>query len=286
MVRLGIYGYECTREAVFDMYRMVPLSNTHQEVEALASDRNAYNLTAFLEVNSESANYLRQLIFDLEGVLSFIDQKDVLIANRLRDSEDYGQLAEDYPKSISGHFRHSGGGKVVMSDAFSSDSRRTFIELAMAKLTDTTDTNNATFRGAFYKSIEVFRARQRFIDVSFYLLFSALESLSRAALSDTSPNCAKPIGQLLRTYGFDIYENSVRDLRKSVSTYARLRNALFHNGKHEAETNVNGTTITLALSDYLSPFERLVPLVMMKYIGFDDGRTNWNSWLDRMMFKS
>lgn len=244
-------------------------------------------MTAFLEVDNETTIDLRQLIFDLEAVLSFIDQKDIIVANILNDSAEYDQLGDDYPNFLSGHYRHNGGGQVIMSDVFSKDSRKIFIDLAMSKLTDKSDTNNKTFRSAFFKTIEVFRAKESFIDVSYYLLFSALESLCRAVFNNySSKNCSEPIAKLLSQYGFDISQDDNTNLYKSVSTYAHLRNALFHNGKFEKEVNINGSVTKLELSTYYPQFKGLMPLVMMKYIGFDDGYINWNSWIDRIAFKS
>jgi hypothetical protein len=118
MIRIGIYGYECTKESIFDAYKIIPVSNEHTKVSKLSSDQNRYNLTAFLEVDNETINNdLRKLTFDLEAVLSFIDQKDIIVSNELNDSEKYDQFGEDYPKFLIGHYRHSGGGKVIMSDA-------------------------------------------------------------------------------------------------------------------------------------------------------------------------
>ncbi|PDO51829.1 hypothetical protein AWE29_22630, partial [Escherichia coli] len=36
----------------------------------------------------------------------------------------------------------------------------------------------------------------------------------------------------------------------------------------------------IKLSDYYSNLNLLLPLVLMKYIGFDDGLINWDSWID------
>jgi len=159
------------------------------------------------------------------------------------------------------------------------------IQKALNKLKES-DQNQGVFRSALFKSIESFRGSESFIDVNYYLLFSALESLSRYHLDDyDSKNVSTPIAKFLKPYNFDISQDNVKNLTQSVSTYTHLRNALFHNGKLECEPNINGTYIKLEMSEYYANFSMLVPLVMLKYIGFDDGYTNWNSWLDRMPFK-
>ena len=286
MIKLGIYGYECTKSANFDHFKIIPFSTSYDEVLGLSSDQNKYNLTSFLEINDENTINIPSFIFDLTGVLSFIDQKDIVIQNQLNDEEEYNNLNENYPRYINDGIRPNGIGKTIMGDAFVIDSRRLFIDRALTKLSDTSDPNNECFRQAFFKTIEVFRAKRTYIDVSYYLLFSALESLSRSVLNGyTSTNCATPITNYLQSLNFDIYQDKRDELNKAVSTYAHLRNSLFHNGKFYKEVNFNGNIVRLKLMEFYSNLEILLPLVMMKYIEFDDGHINWNSWLDRQMFK-
>ncbi|HHF2897654.1 TPA: hypothetical protein ACPJZU_000166 [Vibrio alginolyticus] len=286
MVRIGIYGYECTVEYVFSGYKIIPLSNNYNEVKELARDSKLYHLTAFVEIEDEYHGSIDSLCFDLEAVLAFADGRDVLIRNQLRETESYDNLDQDYPLKLEGYNRRSGGGHPIMSDAFSKESRSDYVCLAMEKLKGESNTDKC-FRNAFFKSIEVFRARENFIDVSYYLLFSGIESLCRAIENDfKSNNCAAPIAKVLKAYGFDISQESLKEPFKSVMTYVHLRNALFHNGELEKEVKTPNGITTYKLSKYYSPFSRLVPLLLLKYIGFDDGYINWNSWLDRQAFRA
>ena len=75
------------------------------------------------------------------------------------------------------------------------------------------------------------------------------------------------------------------NLKKAVSTYTHLRNALFHNSQFTTTINVNGAETELKLFDYLFNISQLVVLVIMKAVEFDDGHINWNSWIDRQAFK-
>lgn len=285
MKKYGIYGYEISRPAEFDSFRLIPLTDIYKEVRNKASDLDSYNLTGFLEIDETQFPDSRALIFDLQGVLSFIDQKNVIVSNLLREHENFESLDEDYPIKLTAMKRINGGGNVILGDAFSPNSRRDFIAMALAKLKES-DAENGAFRGAFFKSIEVFRSSGSFIDVNYYLLFSALESLSRFHLDDyKSKNCSTPIAKFLEPFGFDISQDNTHELVKSVSTYTHIRNALFHNGKFECEVNINGEMEKISISEYYSQFNMLIPLIMLKYIGFDDGHINWNCWLDRMPFK-
>jgi hypothetical protein len=285
MIKLGIYGYECTVDLVFDHFSIHALNRDFTEAQKLAADPSGYHLTAILDIHNE--NNSRELVHDLEGVLSFIDHKDVLITNKLREHESQDNLDTDYPMKLTGFIRHNGGGKVIMSDAFSKGSRHQFISFALKKLNDTSCCFTETFRCSFFKTIEVFRAKECFVDVSYYLLFSALESLARCVLNDyKSKNSATPITRFLNKYEFLVEQENLTEPFISITTYVELRNALFHNGLFEATFSRNNTEYTYKLAEYYSPFNRLVSLVLMKYIGFDDGYINWNSWLDRQQFKS
>lgn len=285
MKKYGIYGYEISRPAEFDGFHLTPLSDNYTEVRKNASDLDNYHLTGFLSIDETQFPDIRAFIFDLQGVLSFIDQKNVIISNLLREHETYENLDVDYPTKLTALKRINGGGNVILGDAFSSNSRMDFIAMALDKLKES-DIEKGAFRGAFFKSIEVFRGSDSFIDVNYYLLFSALESLSRFHLDDyTSKNCSTPIAKFLEPFGFNISQDNTRELVKSVSTYTHIRNALFHNGKFECEVNINGRMERISISKYYSQFNMLIPLIMLKYIGFDDGHINWNCWIDRMRFK-
>lgn len=283
MIKIGIYGYECTKETSCSGYKIIPKYTQHSVVKKLVSDPHKYHLTAILEIDKNHNN--DELIFLLEAILSFIEHRDVIIQNQLHPQEDLNNLFNDYPLVIDAHKQDNGGGAKIISDVFSCESRENFINLAMRKLADNSTAETKAFRKAFFKTIEVFRSRESFIDISFYLRFSALESLARAIFNDYSKSYAPAIAKLLTTYNFDIKQENLKEPHKSVMTYVELRNALFHNGLLEVCVSRDGKEYSYKQSDFSSTFARLIPLVMIKYIEFDDGYINWNSWLDRQAFK-
>ncbi|MCL1140297.1 hypothetical protein [Shewanella pneumatophori] len=281
VIRIGIYGYECTKEAILNGYIIVPLYTNYSDVRKLANDENYYHLTAFLELIDTNNLTVDEFIFDLEAVLSFAVQKDVLIRNKLNINECVTDLGDDYPLRLEGAGRRTSRTSVVTNDTISPDSRAIYIGLAMKALASNTS-ESKSFRKAFFKVNEVFKARQHFIDVSYYLLFSALESLCRSIKNDfASKNCAKPIMLVLNEYGFDIQETLLSKPHQSFMTYVHLRNALFHNGLLEKEVNTpSGETVIYRQSEFYSTFSRLIPLVILKYIDFDDGFIDWNGWVN------
>jgi len=123
MMRLGIYGYEFSRAVEFNDHRLIPITGSPLDACDLASDLNKYNLTGFLELKDELISDVNAYVFDLSGVLSFIDQKTIVIKNQLKDSETYKSLEKNYPTSLKCDYRNDGGGEVIIKDSISADSR-------------------------------------------------------------------------------------------------------------------------------------------------------------------
>lgn len=276
----GIYGYEITKPIELGDIKIIPRSPDYSQVTKWARNLDTYHLTAVVQMELFS----HERLLDLEAVLSFIEHLDVIVTKPI-ELERGGTLFDQFPIQLNGHVRHNGGGNIIMADAFSINSRSDFIKAATAKLEDKAFCEKTKFRSAFFKSVEVFRSVNNFLDVSYYLLFSGLESFARGILGDTESGTAIPISELLQSYGFNIRIENPTCLPRAVSTYTHLRNALFHNSELEKEVNINGRLVLLKLVDYYTYFKLLVPLVMMKAVNFDDNHINWDSWIDRQPFK-
>ncbi|SMO94612.1 hypothetical protein [Fodinibius sediminis] len=280
----GVYGFEISKPLKLDGLTIQPVYQDFTKLQKLSKDENCYHLTGVIRYEKSTVEID---LFDLEGVLAFIDHRDVIVANKIQ-AKDMHEAISKLPSQINGLKRHGGGGKVIMSDAFSESSREDFTKLALDELAKDRNNGNldrSVFRIAFFKTIEVFRARKQFREVSYYLLFSALESLARFSESDYTSSAEIPISQFLIGLGFDVKQNNPQNLRRSISTYSNLRNALFHNSQTKTEVNYNGDVVELNLNDYFGYFNRLMPLVIIKYLGFDDGHIRWQSWIDRQPFK-
>lgn len=276
----GIYGYQITRPIDLPGLRIEPRTNDYQQAKQWAKDINSYQLTAVLRGTSISDD----LLFDLEAVLSFVERLDVLITSpkELAEGNPFAQFAP----SITTHRRNSGGGHVIGEDAFFQTSRSLFVPKALDRLQNQEFCKQSQFRTLLFKYIETFRQRKPFVEVSYFLLYSGLESYARAVVNDrSSRNSSEPIYKLLKKYGFDVQIENPTNLQKAVSTYTHLRNSLFHNSEFTATINVNGKKIELKLFDYLFNISQLVALVVLKAVDFDDDRINWNSWIDRQPFQ-
>lgn len=278
----AIYGFEITRSISFGTCRIEPITDSYEEAHTLARDLEAYHLTATLVGDALPEDER----FKLEGVLSFIEHLDVIVfpAAQLIDSAE--PSASRLPTTLRRQRRNSGGGAVIGKDAFFRQSRSDFLTLAMSKLGDDAFCKSTKFNILLFKCAETFRQRSPFVEITYFLLFSGLESFARASLNDTTTrNASKPIYRLLNSYGLNVLLDDQNNLPRSIATYTRLRNSLFHNSEFRAIVRVGGSDIQLDASAYLFHLSMLVSLTILKAVGFDDGHTNWDAWIDRQLHR-
>jgi len=173
-----------------------------------------------------------------------------------------------------------------MDDKFAPSSQQKFLDLCLRKLQDQSFIQSTGFREAFFRSVEVWRLDPAYIDVTYYLDFSAIEILARRSVPGcclSFPQAAEPFLQKL---GFDLKQEDPSRRANSLLTYANLRNKLVHEGRLEAHFTERGHRVILKLADYEEYWRRLVSDVLLRVMGFDDGHINWNRWLDRMPFRA
>jgi hypothetical protein len=271
----GIYGFHVTQPIVLDgLCSIKPRTSDHRQAEEWAKDSKTYHLTATIETHSIPNDFL----FNLEAILSFIENRDVLILDAVKNN-----TSTELPLFITMNRRKNGLGSVINQDTFFPNIRKMFISKSLEKLMDKEFCEKTQFNILFFKYIESFRQPKMFVDVSYFLLFSGLESYSRSVAQDektkNSNNASEPICKLLTQFGFDVSIERPADLRRAISTYTHLRNALFHNSQFKKGVNVNGSNVELKLFDYFANFSILVSLVILKAVDFDDENTNWNSWI-------
>ena len=281
----GIYGYQITQEIQFDNFQILPLTDNHQEAKELARDESSYNLTAVLVGESITDDFL----FKLHAVLSFIEHLDVLITSPVESTNE--SPFSQFNQKIITRRRNSGGGAVIGEDTFFGSSRKFFIQKAMNKLQDKSFCEKTKFNILFFKCVEAFR-NSDFLDVQYFLLFSGLETFVRAKTGvqiihgDKDTEVSPLVSKFLSiNYGFNIKIDFPNDLKRAFSSYAHVRNALFHNSELKVDKNINGIIVEFKLTDYFSNFRQLIALVILKIVEFDDAHINWNSWIDFQPFK-
>jgi hypothetical protein len=275
----AIYGHAITKPIDLLIAQIEPIY-TDSSIHSRARDQSKFQLTAVLRGEKLEP----QLIFNLEAILAFIERLDVLIDSPVDIKSP--ETPPDFPSILSTHSRNSGGGAILPEDTWSPSSRGEFVRKALARLTDEAYCKETGFNTLFFKYVEAFRQRKPFIEVSWFLLYSGLEAFARSTQNDhASRNSSEPIYRLLKSYNFQVYQDSSKHLHRSISTYTQLRNSLFHHGARETLVNLNGELVKLEMTNFHFNFEQLVALVILKAIDFDDGHINWDSWTDRQPFK-
>ncbi|MFA1022356.1 hypothetical protein [Klebsiella pneumoniae] len=286
MTPLGVYGYIFTKEMIFDGGTLTPRFNNLTDLKKKKCNRESYILTGFFTPNPKNKNNISQLLFDLSAVLSFIEQKNVIIAHSLKEDETPSTFGDDFPTSLDIK-RKRGPGQIIMEDCFSKHGRSEFIRLAINKLSDNITADQNPFRTAFFKSMFSFRENINYVDVNYYLSFSALESLCRYIQDDyNSRKAPQIITTTLQNYGFDVSKKDNALPQRNIMHYCALRNSLFHKGDYIAYTKNDDPDSIIYLKNYSSSLCLLLSLFIMKYIGFDDNYINWDSWIDRQPFIS
>lgn len=275
----GIYGFTITKPFTAHGLQFLPAHTSFQDAESAARDLNQYNLTAVVVAHDLPA----ELLFCLDTVLSFIEHLDVVIT---LPEQLVGDPFIQFDKTYRIGRRHNGGGAVIGQDTFFPGSRAQFVELALARLMDAAYCESTGYRSLFFKVTESFRQRRPFIEVSYFLMFSGLETYIRKTLSGKQPSdTARLLGQRLRQLGFNVHGFSAGHPERSMDTYVRLRNALFHNGAFEVPSKAGGISPTYRLNEFFGQFTILMSLVVIKATDFDDGHLNWDAWIDRQLFK-
>lgn len=272
----AIYGYEFTKSSAFLGLHFEPRYNRMNDAHQKARDESRYNLTGVVILDE----YRNDQIFSLEAVLSFIEHLDVIISEPLKLQG--APYFSHFPEIARTADRYSGGGAVLPQDGFYPGSRPAFIRLALMRLADDTYCETSGYRTLFFKTAESFRQRKPFVEVSYYMLFSGLETYVRKTLGEPSkPDVAALIAKRLKQLGFNIHTYREDDLKRSTDTYARLRNALFHMSDYEATRRLkDGTVVRYKLFDYYSNFRILVSFVVLKATEFDDPQMNWDGWIN------
>lgn len=277
----GIYGFQITRPFSVWGLTFEPITSDFRQAEILARDLDVYYLTA--TVTCDALN--PELRFKLEGILSFIEHLDVLVSIPIERPVGEEFSTALFPKSLTTQRRNSGGGAVVGVDTFFPQSRATFIDLALRCLSDDAFCTSTKFNSLFFKCVETFRQSRPFLEISYFLLYSGLESYARAVRNDRcNNNSSEPIYRLLKSYGFNVYQDKPSELPRAISTYTHLRNALFHNSEFEKTVTIDRLQVQISTTDYFDNLSLLVSLTVMKAINFDDGHIHWDAWIDRQLF--
>ncbi|WP_247189648.1 hypothetical protein [Escherichia coli] len=266
----GIYGYNITNVTDFSFGKITPIHSSAHKLFHLMRDTQKLHLTSFLEIDTEFKSQETNIIFQLENILTFIEQRPVIIKNKLKEHEAISSPDSDYPSCLSSETPLPNPTNIITEN----DSKVKLIEGAFQKLIINTDD---CLSKVIHKNIMVFSNPINYIDISYYLLFSGLESIARQRLMDINSNTNIVIANYLQGFEFNVNADNIKNEARSIQTYCHLRNALFHNGEFQTKPiNINGKTTIYKLKDYYPLLRRLNYLTILKELGINSKNINWD----------
>lgn len=266
----GIYGYGVTREISLFFGKILPITHSVKELTDKITNKDKLELTGFLIFDNVSRE--KNYIFHLEVVLSFIEQRRVLIRHKLKTHETIDYLDSDYPKSLTIDLELNSRANVIIEDWRSPDSRKTFIDTAMNKIIHL---NDEEFIQIIHKNVLTFSNPLVYADVNYYLWFSGLEALARKRVSKYGTDIAGALYLYLNDK-FIIKQQCNENPLISIDAYVALRNGIFHNGKLVTELKNRPFKQEVSLKKLHGCFKRLNILSILKDTEFDDGFVNWD----------
>lgn len=285
----GIYGLNFTRFVSVAGVELMPRFTEPREARTHATSQSTFWLTGVgrIPVAPGRADYhcTTQQLFDLAATLTFLEQQNVVVSAPVEDphESDLSALMPMFVDRLPLTMARPSHGSLLIDDSTDPDPRFRFLDLCLRKLHATSTPPADAFRGAFFRVAEVWRLSQPFVDMTYYLAFSALESLARSHLgkTDTAPTV---IRKYLKSLGFDVAAVHPTEGFRSVGRYVRLRNSLFHNAVRQDTYNENGRLFSLELSEYEPRLLQLVADVVLKELGYTDRYINWDRWIDHQPF--
>lgn len=305
-MRFAIYGLFFTKAFSFNNFHFTPIESKLKFLERkkLISDRRYYNLSGFIDTPDINPN---EFIFEMQAVLTFVQQQDVIIREVFED---------EIPTEYLSEFERTGSAAPF---AFYSDLQEEIIEKLYLKLIDKNDlcnrkidnsvfdsSYNCEFSSLVYKVTEPFHMRKKFIELTYFLYFSGLEAFCRQYLKSYYPeididknSISKNMAEMLekleinyihinpKDYKYNL-QNEINDkeefLKLSLSTYSNLRNKLFHQNLFDAKVPcpmaTNGKEL-VQITDYEDSLLRLCNAVILKYIGVNNPRLDCSKWYTR-----
>jgi hypothetical protein len=172
-------------------------------VKACADDERQFVLTAVGELQGTAND---ESYFDLAAAMTFCQQRWLMITSpvSMAAGTTLDMAKKKLPRKLEIGAHRQGGGPLIMDDKFAPSSQQKFLDLCLRKLQDQSFIQSTGFREAFFRSVEVWRLDPAYIDVTYYLDFSAIEILARRSVPGcclSFPQAAEPFLQKL---GFDL----------------------------------------------------------------------------------
>jgi len=201
VVRFGIYGFAHTLPMTLPQLTLWPMLDTSQASYEKARSKTEYFLTSVgVATGSPTDGQVRQLLFDLQASLTFCQQQSVLIPD-FRGVKTGGRpssIRPGFPKRIPNYIGTRGTGILVGDDRIFVNSRADFVRLCMQRLGNDQFCGHTGFRQALFYATQALAAPMRYVEIDYYLHFSALEMLSRRYCQDSTSKAPVVLAKFLK----------------------------------------------------------------------------------------
>ena len=97
MFTVGIYGFTLTKITHFSFGTMYPIETSFFKLKKYRQDKEKLYLTALLELDIIDKSETDDIIFHLEKILSFIEQRAVFIRHQLNNKTHKFGLTHRFP---------------------------------------------------------------------------------------------------------------------------------------------------------------------------------------------
>lgn len=256
-----VYGYHIEDEQVFPGFTLHPLENTDLQRRIKCHAIGEYHLTAILEITGDQ-NPMRLLY--LQSILSFIDQREVRIPHQMGiDATSASAAAKIIKPHRFKDERGFGKNKIFPETPDANACRKNFTHFSLTAMLDESRTDIHEIRQLLQNCIFAFLpGAAGHNDVRSYFYLSALRNLADKTIEGNKPD---DIALFLRNLGFQLV-HAEQDM--TTDDLARHHARLFATSDDPIQDN----------QSHLKQIAELVPLVLIRHLGFHDTQLRWGPW--------
>lgn len=268
MLIFPIYGYCPLEPQKFSNFEILPVYETEGELFS-AGQSEVFKGSAILKTEAESFN--TKLLAPLKSVLTLIEGSEVDF-HKGYFPDDLSECKAQVASLVHETKRKKNSPFIPLDDVHG---RTEMISKVISKYTNSSSDKLMEMLTRY--SITKHCGDARFVDVKYYLLWSALEAYAREKFNDSSNGAARPVCALLNEIGLEFEEVDAANSYRCVGVYNGIRHGLYHCsdifGFHKKKT--------YKLVDYIPALERLVLWVVAFEFGYTNKHAKLSFWVDR-----
>lgn len=178
----GIYDSEFTGRVFGEGFSIHPWNGIHADSTGIPKVKSDFKLTAILEVDDAKKD---QLPFELASILTFCEQQKVIVTSPV-DATDSRHATCIFPHTLNIGVNRDLSLKLkrrckIIPDFGSPEKSIELINLLLRKLHDPDLLGGGgKFQRAFLFQVENFQQNIRYLEISYFLEFVAMEMLARS----------------------------------------------------------------------------------------------------------